>query len=142
MGIITTTRITHATPAAAYAHVPDRNWETYNTRDFGGNQTQEGCLDIAHQLVLHFPPIDLIFGGGRRHFYPNNIPDIENPNLCGSRTDNRSLIDECWHGDYIWNKTEMDKIVLSTPKPLMGLFEHDHMYYETDRNIYENDQPS
>jgi alkaline phosphatase len=142
VGIITTTRVTHATPAAAYAHVPDRNWESYNTRDFGANQTQEGCLDIAHQLVLRFPPIDLIFGGGRQHFYPDTIPDIENPNLYGSRTDNRSLIDEYWHGDYIWNKTEMDKIVLGTPKPLMGLFERDHMYYETDRKIYENDQPS
>ena len=26
-GIVTTTRITHATPAAAYAHAPDRKWE-------------------------------------------------------------------------------------------------------------------
>ncbi len=142
MGIITTTRVTHATPAAAYAHVPERDWEVYDTQNFGANQTQEGCLDIAHQLVLRSPPIDLIFGGGRQYFYPNTISDIENPSSYGFRTDNRSLIDEYWHGDYIWNKTEMDKIVLGTPKPLMGLFAHDLMDYETDRKLNGNDQPS
>jgi len=26
-GVVTTTRLTHATPAATYAHVPERNWE-------------------------------------------------------------------------------------------------------------------
>jgi alkaline phosphatase len=26
-GIISTARITHATPAATYAHSPERNWE-------------------------------------------------------------------------------------------------------------------
>ncbi len=142
VGIITTTRITHATPAAAYAHVADRNWEGYNTNNFGVNQTREGCLDIAHQLVLHSPPIDLIFGGGRRFFYPNTISDIQNPKFNGSRTDNRSLIEAYWHGDFIWNKTQMDKIKLGTSRPIMGLFEYDHLYYETDRIVNKNDQPS
>ena len=27
-GVVTTTRITHATPGAAYAHTPERNWES------------------------------------------------------------------------------------------------------------------
>ncbi|CAL1549090.1 unnamed protein product, partial [Lymnaea stagnalis] len=27
-GIVTTTRLTHATPAGAYAHCPNRDWET------------------------------------------------------------------------------------------------------------------
>jgi alkaline phosphatase len=36
----------------------------------------------------------------------------------------------------------MDKIVLGTEKPLMGLFERDHMYYETDRILNKNDEPS
>ncbi|CAF1110193.1 unnamed protein product [Rotaria sordida] len=142
VGIITTTRITHATPAAAYAHVPERDWESYDTKNFGISQTQEGCLDIAHQLVLHSPPIDLLFGGGRKHFYPNTKSDIENSKLYGSRTDNRSLIDEFWRGRFIWNKTEMDKIILGTQTPLMGLFEHNHMYYETDRKPNRYDKPS
>lgn len=27
-GLVTTTRVTHATPAALYAHAPDRHWES------------------------------------------------------------------------------------------------------------------
>jgi alkaline phosphatase len=142
VGIITTARITHATPSAAYAHIAERNWEGYDTKYFGARQSQEGCVDIAHQLVLRSPPIDLLFGGGRRFFYPNTTPDVENPKFNGSRTDNRSLINEFWRGDFIWNKTAMDKIILGTPRPLMGLFDSDHMYYETDRIAEKNDQPS
>ena len=45
-GIVTTTRVTHATPAASYAHTPDRGWE---------GQVPPGhhpsCKDIAQQLV-------------------------------------------------------------------------------------------
>jgi alkaline phosphatase len=142
VGIITTARITHATPAAAFAHVAERNWEGYDTRYFGANQTQQGCLDIAHQLVLRSPPIDLIFGGGRRFFYPNSTRDFENSTIFNSRTDNISLVDEYWTGDFIWNKTEMNKISFGSLKPILGLFEYDHMKYETDRIINENNEPS
>lgn len=41
---MTTTRLTHATPAAAYAKSAHRNWENDAV-------TPEGCVDIAHQLV-------------------------------------------------------------------------------------------
>jgi alkaline phosphatase len=139
---VTTARITHATPAVAYAHVADRDWESYDTKNFGANHTREGCSDIAYQLVSRKPPIDLILGGGRQSFYPNTIPDIENSRLNGTRTDNRSLVDELWRGRFIWSKTQMDQIVLGTPIPLMGLFEYSHMYYETDRKVNGNDEPS
>ena len=142
VGIVTTARITHATPAAAYAHVPERDWEGYDSRNFGANQTQQGCLDIAHQLVSRSPPIDLLFGGGRRFFYPNTRTDFENAKTTGSRTDNKSLIDDLWRGRFIWNKTEMGKIPLGSSTPLMGLFERDHMHYETDRQSNNNDEPS
>ncbi|CAF1614205.1 unnamed protein product [Rotaria magnacalcarata] len=142
VGIITTARITHATPAAAYAHSAERDWEGYDTKRFGIRETREGCRDIAHQLVLRSPPIDLVFGGGRRYFYPNTMVDVENPKLNGSRTDNRSLIDEFWHGRFIWNKNQMDKIVLGTSTPLMGLFEYNHLYFETDRIVNRTDKPS
>ena len=39
-GVVTTTRITHATPAAAYAHSAERGWE--NDDDVKGN-----CTDIG-----------------------------------------------------------------------------------------------
>ncbi|CAF1165886.1 unnamed protein product [Adineta steineri] len=143
VGVITTTRITHATPAASYAHTPDRDWESFNTKTFGIKQVEDGCRDISYQLVTHKPPIDLILGGGRRSFYPNSISDVEYPTLNGTRTDNRSLIDEYWPGSFIWNKKQMNKTILGTTKPLMGLFEYNHMLYETDRiKIKENDDPS
>ncbi|MEE4163029.1 MAG: alkaline phosphatase, partial [Woeseiaceae bacterium] len=48
-GIVTTTRITHATPATVYAHLPERDWESdaYLTEA----QLEAGCVDIARQFV-------------------------------------------------------------------------------------------
>jgi alkaline phosphatase len=51
-GLVTDTRITHATPAAFAAHVPSRHME----------------VEIAGQLLLS--PADLLFGGGARYFTP------------------------------------------------------------------------
>ncbi len=53
-GIITNTRITHATPAGTYAHINSRNKE----------------YDIALQLLQS--NIDLIMGGGLKYFLKNN----------------------------------------------------------------------
>ena len=142
VGLVSTARITHATPAAAYAHIPERTWEGYDSIYFGSKYADEGCVDIAYQLVTHSPPIDLIFGGGRRYFYPNTTVDFENTTLFNSRTDGRSLVDDYWSGDFIWNRTEMRKIKLGTKRPILGLFERDHMQYETDRLINKNDEPS
>jgi alkaline phosphatase len=81
-GIVTTTRITHATPAAAYAHSASRYWES-------NENAAEGCLDIAYQLIHGEigSRLDVAMGGGRRHFLPNI-------NNAGLRTDNRNLIKE------------------------------------------------
>lgn len=48
-GIVTTTRLTHATPAATYAHSPDRNWE--NDTDLPESARAAGCQDIAQQVL-------------------------------------------------------------------------------------------
>lgn len=79
-GVVTTTRITHATPAAGYARSSSRYWES-------NENTPEGCDDIAHQLVHGEigSRLDVVLGGGKRHFVPT-------PN--GLRTDNRNLIGE------------------------------------------------
>lgn len=48
VGLVTTTRITHATPAGAYANIPERDWESdYDMRNAGDC----GIKDIALQLV-------------------------------------------------------------------------------------------
>ena len=46
-GIISTARITHATPAATYAKSADRNWEDISDMPL----LTAGCSDIADQLV-------------------------------------------------------------------------------------------
>jgi alkaline phosphatase len=48
-GIISTARITHATPAAAYAHTPGRDWEADS--DMPAIAKAQGCKDIAVQLL-------------------------------------------------------------------------------------------
>lgn len=81
-GVITTTRVTHATPAAAYAKSSSRYWEY----DAG---VPEGCSDIAYQMIHGETgsKLDVVMGGGRRNFLPN----VDN---AGLRTDKRNLIDE------------------------------------------------
>ena len=54
-GIVTTTRITHATPAAFYAHAADRDWED----DSAIPEGHGACNDIAKQLVEDLPGRDL-----------------------------------------------------------------------------------
>jgi alkaline phosphatase len=61
VGIVTTTRITHATPAAAYANVPNRRWESYDGRDFSFKEYIEGCSDIASQLLINNSYINVSF---------------------------------------------------------------------------------
>ena len=58
-GIVTTSRITHATPAAAYAKVPHRYWENdVFQKIYNGT----GCgLDVAQQLIYENNNIDVRF---------------------------------------------------------------------------------
>lgn len=92
-GVVTTTRVTHATPAASYAHSCSRYWES----DDG---VPEGCEDIAYQLVHGEvgSKLDVMMGGGRRAF----LPYLSNG---GVRADGRNLIE-----DYLKMQSENNKI--------------------------------
>lgn len=49
-GLITTTAVTHASPAGVYAHTANRNWESnQQLLADGGNPIY--CADIAQQLI-------------------------------------------------------------------------------------------
>ncbi|MHC4697223.1 MAG: alkaline phosphatase, partial [Planctomycetota bacterium] len=48
-GIVTTTRVTHATPAACYAHAPERKWEDDSALPYAAREA--GFPDIARQLI-------------------------------------------------------------------------------------------
>ena len=144
-GIVTTTRITHATPAVLYARSVDREWET--DRGIPPSQREAGCRDIARQLV-EYPggPIDVVFGGGRRAFLPNSESDPENSGQRGHRGDGRNLIDE-WqqrHGNglYVWNLKGFEGLPDVADGPVLGLFEPSHMNYEHDRPDDTAGEPS
>ena len=49
MGVVTTSRVQHASPAGAYAHTVNRNW--YSDADLPADAQTYGCQDIATQLV-------------------------------------------------------------------------------------------
>ena len=148
-GVVSTARITHATPAGAYAHTPNRNWESSATTPDDAQAL--GCQDIASQLVaMPFGDgIDVIFGGGRREFMPTEMSDPEYPNKQGARDDGRNLIDEWLAADsnrrYAWNGDTIAQW-LAAPQPLsgqlMGLFEPSHMQYEADRARDPGKEPS
>lgn len=141
-GIVTTTRVTHATPASGYAHTPHRGWETNNNQDMGE------CVDIARQLVefsIGDGP-DVVLGGGRAPFMPQTATDPERPEDRGWRTDGRDLIAE-WRernptGVYVSNKREFERVNPARAGKLLGLFEPADMQYEADRDDGSGGEPS
>ena len=145
-GIVTTTRLTHATPASAYAHVPERDWE--NDRNLTEEARQNGCNDIASQLIA-FPygnGIEVALGGGRIKFLPNDIADPEGADMEEGRQDKRDLTQE-WlqkypNSRYIWNQQQFDSINPESTDHLLGLFESGHMQYEADRAEDTGGEPS
>lgn len=145
-GIVTTARVTHATPAATYAHSTERDWES------DGNMTDDaiskGCKDIARQLVEfeHGDGIDLIMGGGRKYFLGENIPDVEYPEVFGKRIDDKDLIKQ-WQtrypdGQYIWNKNQLVEIDFYQTSHIFALFEPSHMQFDSDRKRDKGGEPS
>lgn len=54
---MTTARVTHATPAAAYAHTASRMWEC--DTDMERYEYSGGCKDIALQLIEDNPHINV-----------------------------------------------------------------------------------
>ncbi|XP_005142354.3 intestinal-type alkaline phosphatase isoform X1 [Melopsittacus undulatus] len=139
VGIVTTSRVQHASPSGAYAHVVDRNW--YADVSVPKEARLQGCKDIAWQLV-HNVDINVIMGGGRIYMTPAGTPDPEYPankTENGIRGDGKNLINmwlEARPGArYVWNRTEM-LAAASDPSVtyLMGLFEPMDMKYDLVRN--------
>lgn len=145
-GVISTARITHATPAAAYAHTPQRDWEADGDLPLAARA--EGCLDIARQLIEGpvGSRLDLILGGGRANFLPESAADPEYSKLRGKRKDGRDLVAE-WRkrnprGAYVWNASQFVQADLDRTPRMLGLFEPDHMQYEADRSGGAGQEPS
>ena len=118
-GVVSTARITHATPATTYSHVCHRDAENtiaaalvpggagYNTKLGDG--------------------VDVILGGGRSYFTPKASG--------GLRNDARNLNTELQSQKYTYaaDKAAFDKLPVDGTK-IAGLFTSSHMAYELDRD--------
>jgi alkaline phosphatase len=143
-GIVSTARITHATPASAYAHVANRDWE--NDSEVPQAAREAGCIDIARQLVEwpYGDGFEVVLGGGRAQFLPTTQRDPEDENAAGLRTDGRDLTTE-WLGRragarYVWNAEQFAD--LNGIGPVLGLFDRDHMEFEAQRQADAGGEPS
>lgn len=142
-GVVTTARLTHATPAVNYAHISNRDWEANNNLPAGAT-----VKDIARQLI-EFPygnGLEVALGGGRSYFLPNTVNDLEYTSQKGRRTDGRDLTAE-WLANYsssayVWNKAAFDSVDPHSTNHLLGLFERSHMRYEADRSLDVGGEPS
>ncbi|XP_053177899.1 alkaline phosphatase-like [Scomber japonicus] len=135
VGIVTTTRVQHASPSANYAHSADRGW--YDDSDLPAEAVQNGCRDIAYQLINN-TEINVILGGGRQYMFPTTVQDPEYPTVKGSRIDGQDLVQE-WlknkkNAKYVWNKADFDAVNPSNTDFLMGLFEPRDCRYELERD--------
>lgn len=145
-GIVSTARVTHATPAAAYSESASRNWE--DDTDVGGDENGGECSDIARQLIewAEGDGLEIALGGGRRHFTTIDQADPERLERTGRRADGRDLTAE-WtqksdQHTYITDKAGFDSIDFASGTRVLGLFEPSHMKYELDRAGDEAGEPS
>ena len=108
-GLVSTARITHATPAAFASHIDHRDKEN----------------EIAVQMLLDHD-VDVLLGGGKRHFLSKQDG--------GKREDGRNLIEEAKKKGYT---VAEDANGLDSAKEgkLLGLFNDSHMTYELDRDL-------
>ena len=146
-GAVTTTRLTHATPAAVYSHSAGRDWE--GDADMKPEDIAKGCVDIARQLVemKAGDGLEVAMGGGRSRFLRADQTDPEYPDRKGSRKDGRDLT-QAWldrygrSASYIWNKQAFDALNPATAGHVLALFETEHMQFELDRAKDKAGEPS
>lgn len=150
-GFVTTSRVTHASPAGLYAHTADRDWENdYKVKT--QNCSTDLNPDIAVQL-LENPEgrnLKVVLGGGRGEFRDIDMRDEEGRR--GYRTDGRDLINE-WRNikrgagqksEYVWSSKGLHEINIEKTDYLFGLFTQDHNPYHGDRKrqLLEDGTPS
>ena len=114
-GLVVTCRISHATPAAYVAHVPNREMEQ----------------DITEQAV--YQNLDVVFGGGRKFLLPGNAG--------GARQDQEDLTAVLRKRGYLLVDNVAGLKKLEKPK-VFGLFAASHLEPEIDRLDSAPEQPS
>lgn len=144
-GIVTTARLTHATPAATYSETPNRDWEAYVG---SGAAPDASCPDIAQQFI-DWPEGDgfeIAFGGGRSSFLKSGTPDPEYPEKSSYRKDDRDLPAE-WLAKsdshrFITDASGFAAEDFTSDDKVLGLFEYSHLQFEMDRAADPAGEPS
>ncbi len=132
-GIVTTTRVTHATPASTYAHICHRDAEN----DIASQLVPSSKGDAYQRYNQKLKDgVDVILGGGKRHFLPE---DAE-----GTRTDGRNLIAEMQKAGYrmVFDESQLSQVKLAKNEKLLGLFNNSHLNYDLDRTKKNLPEPS
>ena len=112
VGVISTARITHATPAAMYGHAVDRGWEADS--DVDPRAVKARCKGLATQLLKN--PPDITLGGGRKKFTNEQLE------AWGKKT------------GHIYVKNAQGFRAAPKDQTLLGLFTPSHMSYDADRD--------
>jgi len=120
-GVVTTTRVTHATPAATYAHICHRDGENAIAAQLvpGGAGYNDKLAD----------GVDVVLGGGWQHFAAKGAA------VGSSRTDARDLIAEMKAKGYSVVTDRAGLVATpTTTSRLLGLFNKGHMNFDLDRD--------
>jgi alkaline phosphatase len=121
VGAVTTTELTHATPASTFAHVCDRDM-AYTI----AQQIVPGGLGYNARLK---DGVDVLMGGGRNHFTPYDAK--RNPK---GRGDGRNLVDEFEKQGYFVANTRADMASSRPGKKFLGLYSAEsHLDYASKR---------
>ena len=130
VGAVTTTELTHATPAATYAHICHRD-AAYAIAE----QAVPGGAGFNQALG---DGVDVLMGGGANHWTPYSASNK------GGRADGRDLTAELGAQGYQYVTTQSDLAKIESGK-VLGLFSaKSHLDYELDRVAKgaANTQPS
>jgi alkaline phosphatase len=121
VGSITTTELTHATPAATFSHICNRNAQyAIAAQIVPGGAGYNAALSDG---------VDVLMGGGRNHFTPYDATTNKN-----GRADGRDLLVEFAANGYTVAKTKADMIAAPNNKKFIGLYSSkSHLEYELDR---------
>jgi alkaline phosphatase len=121
VGSITTTELTHATPAATFSHICNRNAQYHIAAQVvPGGAGYNAALGDG---------VDVLMGGGRNHFTPFNATS----NKTG-RADGRDLLAEMAAKGYVVAANKAEMAAAPNTKKFIGLYSSkSHLEYELDR---------
>jgi len=116
-GLVSTTRLTHATPACFAAHIDHRDSE---------NEIAEQMLDVGADVML---------GGGLQHWIPRGetASAVAGFPTKSKREDAMNLLKKAAEDGYHIATNREDMLAAGNAKKLLGLFAASHLPYALDR---------